>query len=257
MKYKWLFILSMVMLPFVAHANASMEKANRLYTEGNYTEALQEYKILLDAGYHSASVYYNTGNAYFKLNRLPEALLYFEKAALLAPGDDEVNYNLKMVQSLTGDKTEEVPMFFLKRWVMAWVHFMSLDAWAWASVILFLLTAGFLLLFLFANTLSLKRIALYLTVVMLVFSVSAVVSAQARYRLMYLNKGVVVMSSNVTAKSSPSESGRDLFVIHEGTRADAMDQVGEWCEIRLLDGNKGWIKTDDIAWIRLTKRRTE
>ena len=67
--------------------------------------------------------------------------------------------------------------------------------------------------------------------------------------LVYDSRKAIVSTSLVSGKSSPDKSGTDLFVLHEGTKVTIEDAVGEWLEIRLSDGNKGWVPGNSIIII--------
>ena len=58
----------------------SFNKANQLYIESRYEESILEYLVIINQGFHSSETYFNLGNCYYKLNDIPNAILYFERA---------------------------------------------------------------------------------------------------------------------------------------------------------------------------------
>ena len=50
-------------------------------------------------------------------------------------------------------------------------------------------------------------------------------------------------------KSSPDRTSKDIFVIHEGTQVTVLDRLGDWCQVSIADGNKGWMPTSSIELI--------
>lgn len=85
---------------------SSWQSANQFYSDGNYEDAVNQYESILNSGYESSELYFNLGNAYFKLNQIPSAILYYEKARKLAPEDEQINFNLSLANSRIVDKME-------------------------------------------------------------------------------------------------------------------------------------------------------
>ena len=60
------------------------------------------------------TLYYNLGNAYYRMDDITHAVLAYERALLLSPGDTDVRFNLQMARSKTIDKiVPESEMFFV------------------------------------------------------------------------------------------------------------------------------------------------
>src|SRR5690606_5719538 len=105
-----------------------------------YQEAINSFKEVLDAGYVSASLYYNIGNAYYKLDDIPSALLYYEKALRLAPGDEDIRFNIQLASLKTVDKIEDIPVFFLAQWWNAFILFFSIQTLAVLGILFLIST---------------------------------------------------------------------------------------------------------------------
>jgi tetratricopeptide (TPR) repeat protein len=108
-KLSYIFIL--VVLPMLSFGNKQL-MVDAYYAKGQYKEAAAGYQQMVNDGYKSAVIYYNLGNAYYKLGDIPSALLYYEKAHKLSPGDDDINFNIRYVNSKTTDKVEDAPSSF-------------------------------------------------------------------------------------------------------------------------------------------------
>jgi SH3-like domain-containing protein len=83
----------------------------------------------------------------------------------------------------------------------------------------------------------------------MVSSIFTLTSSLRNRSLVYHNDHAIIFSPAVNGKSSPDQSGKDLFVLHEGTKVTVEDEVGEWYEIRLSDGNKGWVPSNSLTRI--------
>lgn len=225
----------------VDYPSEEFNEGTRLYTEGRYREALEVWLPIYKSGYRSPNLNYNIGNAYFKLNDIPHAVLFYERAILLKPADEDINYNLQIARSYTVDKFTEVPEIFL----VTWYNFVSLalssDAWAYLSISSFIFFLVLLLFYLFSAVYRFKVASFWLAVLMLLLSISSLLFSVRNRSLVYSSDKAIILCPQVNGKSSPYAGGNDLFVIHEGTKVTVTDAVGDWNEIRLPDGNKGWI----------------
>ena len=225
-------------------------EANKEYNEGLYEQAIELYEKVLEDGKESSELYYNLGNAYFKLNNLASAILYYEKAKKLDPNDDDINFNLNIANSRIVDKIETVPELFYIRWWNSMIYALNVDGWAMVNSISFSLVLLFLLVFLLSKTIFLKKIAFWLGMILIVISASSYLLSNQKYRSFLDNHEAIVFTPTVTIKSSPSKTGIDLFVIHEGTKVQIIDHVGDnWYEVKIANGSVGWLQAPDIKKI--------
>lgn len=253
MKKIMLILLPLVMLCGTVSAQVDVAKtwdsANTAYINANYVEAIKGYEQLLDAGFESDKLYLNLGNSYFKRGMTGRAILNYNKAQKLSPTDDDIRYNLSIANAYVQDKIDAVPVFFVKRWLINLGSSLSSNAWAVLSLLLFVLLLFGLGVYLLFQRVVWQKIGFYgalLSAILFIFTVTyAAIGRSERIR----PDQAVVMSSAVSVKSSPDEGSKDLFVLHEGTKVTVCSALGEWKEIRIADGNKGWIQTAAIELI--------
>ncbi len=241
-----LFFVSIIAL---ADPTEVLQEGNQAYIDGNYEKAIEKYSAVLDSGYESAALYYNLGNAYFKSNKITNAILNFERAKLLDPNDEEIQFNLELAKTFTVDKIEEIPELFLVTWLKAFVHIFKVDTWAIISVGCFIVMLIAFLLYFFTRKYQFKKLSFWLATVFLTLSIATYTCATIQKNEITRNKTAIIFSPTITLKSSPDKQSTDLFVLHEGTKVEVVDEVGEWREIRLADGSKGWLKISDIEMI--------
>ncbi|MGE5420479.1 MAG: SH3 domain-containing protein [Chloroflexota bacterium] len=246
-RYILLFVLGLILsVNSFSQEDQKFKKGVDEYTAGNYREALQPWIDIYNSGYRSASLNYNIGNAYFKLNDIPHAILFYERAYLLKPADDNINYNLQIAKSLTVDRFNEIPeLFFMK-----WFNFISLmlpgNTWSIISLMDFVICLILISIFIYSSKYRLKVACFWIALVFFVFSIGCIAcSWQNRTLVNDSHRGIITVPQ-VSGKSSPDSSGTDLFVIHEGTKVSIGEELSGWYEITLSDGNKGWIPTNSL-----------
>ena len=244
-------ILSLILISVSSVLGQSdrMKNANDLYAQGDFANAIPVYESLVDTGLVSGPLFFNLGNAYYKTGQLANAILNYERAKLYMPKDKDLDYNLQMAQKMVVDKIDKVDVFFLKRWVVGTGNNLSSDQWAFTGIGAFILLILSIAVYTFAGRSGLKQLGFYFGVLMiLVTTVSFVYSGSQKNKIAKQN-GAIVFSPTVTVKGSPDESGTELFILHEGTKVNVTDSIGEWNEIVLGDGNVGWLKKSTIKKI--------
>ncbi len=229
--------------------NAQFDSGTGLFSEGDYQGALDEWLSVYKTGYSSPELCYNIGNAYFKLNNIPGAILFYERALLLDPTDEDINYNLNISRTRVVDRMEEIPELFFVRWFNVVSLLLPSNTWAVISIVSFVVCLILLSVYFFTSDYKLKVAAFWVSLVFLFVSLSSISNSIRSKNMIFHNESAIIFSSQVRGKSSPDDSGNDLFVLHEGTKVEVTDKVGEWLEIRLSDGNKGWVPASGLEII--------
>jgi len=219
------------------------------YQNNNFEESLELFERLIASGYSSYKLYYNAGNAAFKTGNIPEAILNYEKALLLRPFNEDAKYNLEIARTYTIDKLEVIPEVFLVRWFKLISLLLHTNTWSILSIACFALTLILLAVFLFSARYKLKKAAFIITVTLFVISLLSLSLALTNKYLTFNNINAIVFEPVVTGNSSPGTGGNELFVIHEGTKVEVNDKLGEWYEIKLSDGTVGWIPVNYVKKI--------
>ena len=247
---KFIQILVFLTLGMPGFAQDSLlVKANKHYIAGEYDQAIKSYQEILNNNKESAEVYYNLGNALYKTGSYTQSILNYERARLLAPNDEDIQFNLDLANQHVVDAIDPLPQVFFVRWWNNITNKHSVDGWAKISVIAFILFLILSGLFFFTNKSLVKRISFWVGILTIVISIFSFNFAARHKKRMTEHNFAIITQPSVTVKSSPSESGTDLFLIHEGLKVEIKDRLGGWMEIRLSDGNQGWLPSNSIERI--------
>lgn len=221
-----------------------------LYIANDYAGAITAYEEVIATQGEAADLYYNLGNAYYKNDEIAKAILNYERALLLEPGDEDINFNLTLAQSKIVDKVSEPYRIFFTVWIENVINLFAMGTWAIVAIVAFILFLAALLLFLFSNKMGLRKSGFIVALLSLVITIFANVAAWHHYDRQTNRTAAIVMQPSVTAKSTPDNSGTDLFVIHEGRKVNITDDTMKgWKEIELEDGTIGWVPADAIEKI--------
>lgn len=232
-----------------ADSNSIMQTANEYYKNNRYQLAIEEYNKLLLDGFEGTSLYYNLGNAHYRLGKVGYAILYYEKALKLSPNDEDVMHNLALAKLNLKDKVDTLPPFFIFNLWEGILAAFSVTGWTIIVYIIFILVLIIFIVYFFSRSVTEQRISFFtgigLTVILLLTISLLIVKMNKEFN----TKDGVIIETSVIVKSSPDYSSKDSFQIHEGLKVRIEDNVDDWVKIRLDDGKIGWITEKSLGII--------
>jgi len=232
-----------------ADSNSIMQTANEYYKNNRYQLAIEEYNKLLLDGFEGTSLYYNLGNAHYRLGKVGYAILYYEKALKLSPNDEDVMHNLALAKLNLKDKVDTLPPFFIFNLWEGILAAFSVTGWTIIVYIIFILVLIVFVVYFFSRSVTEQRISFFtgigLTVILLLTISLLIVKMNKEFN----TKDGVIIETSVIVKSSPDYSSKDSFQIHEGLKVRIEDNVDDWVKIRLDDGKIGWITEKSLGII--------
>lgn len=231
-------------------AQSGFEKGNVLYQKGQYEQAIQAYKSVLDLHQHSADLYFNLGNCYYKLNKVAPSIYYYEKALVLAPDDTDITNNLQFAQKLTIDEVKEVPKVGFAKLLHDFTGGYHYNTWAWISVVFSFIFLGFFIGYYFSPTTVSKRtffFGMFMCILFLLLSVVATIFESNHFKN---ERPAIVFSEVSEVKSEPQKTSPATFILHEGTKVFVEETMGKWKKIELTDGTEGWIEARAIKEVK-------
>lgn len=250
---KNLFYILIVLLSFTtieAQNSTLFEQGNALYNEGKYAEAIDKYMSVLETDVHSAELYYNLGNAHYRLNNVAPSIYYFEKALLLNPNDKDIKNNLAFANNMTIDAIDNIPEVGFSKLIKNVTNTFSFDMWAKIAVLLAFVYVVLVLLYYFSYASGKKRVAFVTSVVCLLSLCIALAFAFNKFELDKKNNPAIVFAQESQVKTEPNLRSEEAFRLHEGTKVQVIDTVNNWKKVKLLDGKTGWIDSEDIKLLK-------
>lgn len=249
---KRILLIFITLINIATSASASyadtLTVANVLCQDGKFKEAAAKYEAVLASGNENVSVYYNLGYAYYKQGMLAKAILNFERAKRLAPGDADIQFNLEQAYEMT-DKMQVIEPVFFVRWWESLCNSMSSDGWAITFIIVFVLMLVSIAAFLFADSIGLRKTGFFSAIVLFFIAIASISISVRQKGLITDSHSAIIVKSSSTLNTTPDKNGTEMVVLHEGTPVYILSEVGDWYEVRLRDGNVGWIRKTDIEKI--------
>lgn len=235
----------------VFFAQSSFEKGNALYQKGQYQQAVDVYEnIIKEDKLHSAELYFNLGNSYYKLNKVAPSIYNYEKALVLKPNDPDVLNNLKFAKKLTIDEIKEIPKVGFAKLIQNFTGIFDYNTWAKISIgIAFAFLLSFIGYYFSQRTLA-KRIyfvGMFVLFLALLLSVSAAITERNHYNN---DRPAIVFAELSEVRSEPQKAGAAIILLHEGAKVYVIESVGQWKKIELTDGNEGWIDASTIKEVK-------
>jgi tetratricopeptide (TPR) repeat protein len=244
-----LLLLGIMAVAVHASGEDDIVKANKAYSAGSFAVAAETYRKVAEAGYEAPELFYNLGNSYFKMNDFPHAILWYERARRLDPGNEDISFNLNVASTKISDKIEPLPELFYKKWFGAIIQLFSVDTWARIGICLFIGSLLCGLIYIVSRVLFLRKLGFWLASGMFILSVVTLSLAWSGYSVSKSTAEAIIFAPTITVKSSPDDKGTDLFVVHEGTKVRLLDNISGWYEIRIANGSVGWLPESSLEKI--------
>ena len=228
------------------------QESNELYLANEFEDAISGYLSILDQGISNQVLYYNIGNAYYRLDKLGYARLYYEKAKSFIGLDngllEDIHYNISFLETQLVDEITPLPQFFIIKMINNLTLFFSNNGWAFILIIVLYVNLVLLLLFLFSSSSKLKSISVKSLLfafpfLLVVFSFFYMNSYQAE------DVFAILVSQNTYVKTAPSLNAANQFIIHEGLKFEIIDMVDGWSRVLLSDGKDGWVENNHFLKI--------
>lgn len=245
-----IFLLLFICKPSLANqGNFAFDSANAAYAKGNYEKAIELYESLVNTNLISAELYFNLGNAHYKSNNIGLAILNYERAKKLNPDDEDLNMNLKFANQKTEDKIDAAPQLFLSEWKNGIIDIFDEKSWSILCILIFASSLFLFGLYILSHSNGLKKFGFFGGALLLIITIFTFFIAQNKYELTKNSSDAIVISGTATITGSPNEKGTKLFILHEGTKVIITEEQSEWTEIKIANGNVGWIKSNLIVKI--------
>lgn len=224
--------------------------ADSAYAAADYATAIHIYEHLIHTQGEAAAVYYNLGGAYYKAGDIARSILNYERALLIDPSNEDILFNLELARSKAVDKNAIVTELFFVRWWKQFSAILSADGWAKCGIICFIMLILCLSLFIFSKKSKTKKIIFIFALLSAICTIVANVMAANQKEKMVQRENAIIMEPSVTIRSTPSVTGTELFILHEGKKVKIKDDsMKEWKEIEIEDGNIGWLPASAIERI--------
>lgn len=246
---KNLFVLLLLLFVSINYfANNPLQlKAEKAYQEKNYKEAITSYEAILKEGLVSYKLYYNLGNAYYKNNQIGKAIYNYELANKLQPNNGDIKTNLKIANEKTIDKIESRENFFIGAIKSGLVNILSTTGWAWFSIATLIITLLLAFLFLITKHLALKRIGFFFGIISFILFISSMFVGFTALEDKKITSFAIITTRESKIYEEPSTTSNSKFNLHDGTKVSVLETNNDWTNIKLENGNEGWIKTKDVS----------
>ena len=238
MKLKTLIITLLVSISSFA-SDQLFEKANKAYNNSDYTSAITLYDSILTIGLESSELYYNLGNCHYKEQDWANAIWHYEKSLKLEKNDKTIQ-NLELANLKIIDRIEEIPQLFYKKWWSSFISIFNTFSWQIISILIIWLALTIKILSQFTNYNKEHLLSIFYS--LLLISIFATYSS---YQRNITKKEAIIFSSSIVVNSAPTTNSTNSFSLHSGSKIEILDTIGEWLNIKIANGNNGWIKESD------------
>jgi len=236
--------------PFILSAQINPEnifsEANELYNKGSYIEAINNYKVIINNDFHSAELYYNLANAYYRLDSIASSVYYYEKALQLNPNDREIIDNLELVNKTLVDDIDPITPPLAESILNSFSNIFYFETWGYISIFFSFLIVALFLSYYFASSTRIKRLTFVLLCISSIFMLASLINGNKGYDNYLNNEYAIIYSYETDLKTEPNFRSETLFMLHEGTKVKVIENYNNWIKIRLVNGQVGYIQLIDV-----------
>ncbi len=238
------------------HAQSPMElfdMGNEAYNKGSYVKAKNFYLKVLDDNLHSAELYFNLGNSYYKIGEIAESIFYLELANRLSPGQIDIKNNIKFAKNMGLDSIEELPKSQIDVAQKKVLNIISIDAWTISSL---LFSWSFCILFgvyVWSQNSKIKRAFFVLSSLILIFLLTSILVIYNIDNSKKQNNSAVIFENKINVNSEPNNRSTLLFNLHEGTMIEVIEKLDGWLRIKIANGSEGWIENKNIRFLNYNR----
>ena len=243
----FLFLFSSCFALTCNATNQLSNQAEQFYKTKKYNEAISAYEKLLQEGYHSYQLHYNLGNAYYKTNQIGKAIYQYELANKLNPNSEDVKTNLRIANNKTIDKIDTKENLFIGVIKFGLVNYYSTTGWAWLSVASLVFCLALAFLFYISQSITIKQISFFGSAVSVIVFITAMLLGYTSLKNKKSIDYAIITTREVKIVDEPNETGTSKFSLHDGTKVSVIETKDEWTNIKLQNGNEGWVKTSAIG----------
>ena len=245
-KYTFILTLSGLFFAFCAQAQDAkclsfFKAGNQAFAEKNYAGAILSYKKASDTGLTSAELAYNIANAYAQNKQLGKAILYYERCLRINPFDADAAQNLSVVNTWRKDEIEPIYPFFGIRWAKALRNALSSNTWTILGLCCLFGMAFGVAIWLFGTSVLMKKRGFFAAIAAFLLSAIPFWCAYETLQLSKHSGFGIVQPNEIVMRTAPDAESSDIMTLHEGTRLELMDKIGEWLKIELPNGEQGWL----------------
>ena len=236
-----IFILSLFICTQSFCSDQVFKQGNKQYIDENYSAAISLFDSILITGLESSELHHNLGNSHYKTNDWANAIWHYEKSLQLNNNNKKTTHNLELAKLKIIDRIEPLPQLFYKKWWSNVTQTLSTQVWQ----ILTLFGVSFIfILQLISQFTSLKS-----KLITNIFSIITVINlfiTQTSYHNNFTKKEAIIFSEAITVNSAPTSNSTNLFTLHAGSKVEVIDIIGDWINIKIANGNSGWIENQSI-----------
>ena len=248
MKVGFRFFIAIALLGFAVRplwaANEDLSaKANEAYGQKRYDEAAADYQELVRSGQWNATVFYNLGNARYRLGDFGQAILNYERALALEPRHPEADANLRLARD------EARALELRKDWIERYAGFATVKQWSIAAAVAF-----WIALFLIARLLLSRKRS---TGGMALVTLGLVIGAVSVFAIVTLENGsggnalAIVTGKDVTARIATADSAQSVLALPAGSEIKVESERGDWIYAALPNDQHGWIPAGAAERVRM------
>ena len=216
-------------------------EGNKAYQKKDFGKAIEVYEKLLAAGWRSAELEYNLGNAWYRSGSPGRAIVHYERALMQSHGHEAAERNLAFLRSKINSEIEPLPPFFLTKWWQSARMALPATSMGITGMLLWWLGFGALAVWLFGKSRLQKKWGIVAGIALLAVSLLPFSLALSRASFEKNTKQAILIQKSAILRAAPDDSSQEIMTLQEGMKLQQVENLDGWWQVRLENGDLGWL----------------
>lgn len=246
-------LIILIVIPSISFAQTSVSEAAEAYRNSDFIKSIQLYEQVVAQSVHenkeSSEIYYNLGNAYFRNGETAKAILNYERALILNPGDSDIRHNLRFARTRLEDKIDASDKLLLNNWINDFNNLYSSNQWANIGIGIFIALLISLGVYFYVRKIWIRKVGFYASITFIVLLIISNSFAFSQKNSRINRKTGIIMAASASIMASPDANSQELFRLHEGTKVRVKKSDSNWIEIEIENGSVGWTSKENVETI--------
>ena len=247
-------IIIILFLTLSSNATSKIDKGDSAYLNNDYFTAVKIYEDIIVSEGKSSELYYNLGNAYYRLGKLGKSIINYERALKFDPTNTDAKFNLSFVKTKTIDKEQDNGSY-MEHLANVLIYGLSSNIWAVISFILFILILLAIVVYIFSTNILFRKIGFFGGGTIIILFIITIIFAFLSASKMNNNRYAIILDESVmlgTMPKIPETHSEEAFLLHEGAKVEIVDSVVAfdelWYEVK-INNHIAWLKANAVERI--------
>ena len=226
--------------------DALFNKGINAFNQKDYSASAQLFEKLVKTDSLNATLHYNLGTAYLRLQNTGLSIYHLEKSLKLQPDYEAARINLNFAEKLKTKVTKGNLPIPQQQMLYSIFNFLKPNAWAYLAIASMFLTVIVLVIYRLNSNATAKKTLFTLSIFTLAISIGSYFISKNQSDYLLMNNYVIVKDSDVLLMNEPRSVAKITATLNEGEKGFIQEETNQWVKIQLQNDTIGWVDKKSV-----------